>query len=153
MFSYSLLSTIIGGMFPGSHLLFHPYRKPKRIRTAFNPNQLLKLEEAFEKNQYVVGAERKQLAAQLNLTETQVCWLFRLLLRRFVWWGDARNCLQTVYMKVLRKREHKVHRNSFENQRKKKGGFNTRSNFQLLFLCALDLLPEGAENKILFLTI
>ena len=48
------------------------YRKPKRIRTAFNPNQLLKLEEAFEKNQYVVGAERKQLAASLNLTETQV---------------------------------------------------------------------------------
>lgn len=48
------------------------YRKPKRIRTAFNPNQLLKLEEAFEKNQYVVGAERKQLASALNLTETQV---------------------------------------------------------------------------------
>ena len=49
-----------------------PYRKPKRIRTAFSPNQLLKLEEAFEKNHYVVGAERKQLAASLNLTETQV---------------------------------------------------------------------------------
>lgn len=49
-----------------------PYRKPKRIRTAFSPNQLLKLEQAFEKNHYVVGAERKQLAASLNLTETQV---------------------------------------------------------------------------------
>lgn len=63
-------------MFPGSHFLLHPYRKPKRIRTAFNPNQLLKLEEAFEKNQYVVGAERKQLAASLNLTETQVLVLY-----------------------------------------------------------------------------
>lgn len=48
------------------------YRKPKRIRTAFSPAQLLKLEDAFEKNQYVVGAERKQLAKHLNLTETQV---------------------------------------------------------------------------------
>jgi len=49
-----------------------PFRKPKRIRTAFSPSQLLKLEQAFEKNQYVVGAERKQLARDLNLSETQV---------------------------------------------------------------------------------
>ncbi|XP_066943718.1 homeotic protein empty spiracles-like [Macrobrachium rosenbergii] len=60
--------------FPGpdfpSFLL--PFRKPKRIRTAFSPSQLLKLEQAFEKNQYVVGAERKQLAQSLNLSETQV---------------------------------------------------------------------------------
>jgi len=33
---------------------------------------LLKLEHAFEKNHYVVGAERKQLAQALSLTETQV---------------------------------------------------------------------------------
>ena len=49
-----------------------PFRKPKRIRTAFSPSQLLKLEQAFEKNQYVVGAERKELAKSLNLSETQV---------------------------------------------------------------------------------
>lgn len=47
-------------------------RKPKRVRTAFNPNQLLQLEQAFEKNQYVVGPERKQLANSLQLSETQV---------------------------------------------------------------------------------
>ncbi|GAU89008.1 hypothetical protein RvY_01607 [Ramazzottius varieornatus] len=52
--------------------LFHPYRKPKRIRTAFSPSQLLRLEHAFEKNHYVVGTERKQLAQQLGLSETQV---------------------------------------------------------------------------------
>ncbi|XP_067658012.1 homeobox protein ceh-2-like [Haliotis asinina] len=57
---------------PESNLLFHPYRKPKRIRTAFSPSQLLKLEQAFEKNHYVVGQERKELAAKLSLTETQV---------------------------------------------------------------------------------
>jgi hypothetical protein len=33
---------------------------------------LLKLEQAFEKNHYVVGAERKQLAQTLSLSETQV---------------------------------------------------------------------------------
>ena len=52
--------------------LLSPFRKPKRVRTAFSPSQLLKLEHAFEKNHYVVGAERKQLAQTLNLTETQV---------------------------------------------------------------------------------
>ncbi|XP_037780798.1 homeotic protein empty spiracles-like [Penaeus monodon] len=61
--------------FPGGHdfpTFLLPFRKPKRIRTAFSPSQLLKLEQAFEKNQYVVGAERKQLAQALNLSETQV---------------------------------------------------------------------------------
>lgn len=61
--------------FPGGpHLpeFLLPFRKPKRIRTAFSPNQLLKLEQAFEKNQYVVGQERKELAKNLNLSETQV---------------------------------------------------------------------------------
>ena len=48
------------------------FRKPKRIRTAFTPSQLLKLEHAFENNHYVVGQERKDLAKSLNLTETQV---------------------------------------------------------------------------------
>ncbi|XP_052226184.1 homeobox protein EMX1-like [Dreissena polymorpha] len=57
---------------PDGGLFFHPYRKPKRIRTAFSPSQLLKLEHAFEKNHYVVGQERKELASKLNLTETQV---------------------------------------------------------------------------------
>ena len=52
--------------------LLQPFRKPKRIRTAFSPSQLLKLEHAFESNQYVVGAERKALAQSLNLSETQV---------------------------------------------------------------------------------
>ncbi|XP_031173074.1 empty spiracles homeobox 3 [Sander lucioperca] len=58
---------------PESMLLHGPFsRKPKRIRTAFSPSQLLRLERAFEKNHYVVGAERKQLASGLCLTETQV---------------------------------------------------------------------------------
>ncbi|KAL7630100.1 UNVERIFIED_CONTAM: hypothetical protein RMT77_019765 [Armadillidium vulgare] len=60
--------------FPGPEFptFLLPFRKPKRIRTAFSPSQLLKLEQAFERNQYVVGAERKQLAQSLNLSETQV---------------------------------------------------------------------------------
>ncbi|KAK6474919.1 homeobox protein EMX1-like [Huso huso] len=58
---------------PDSLLLHGPFsRKPKRIRTAFSPSQLLRLERAFDKNHYVVGAERKQLANGLCLTETQV---------------------------------------------------------------------------------
>jgi homeobox protein EMX len=66
-------------------LLHGPFaRKPKRIRTAFSPSQLLRLERAFEKNHYVVGAERKQLAHGLSLSETQVSenqlwWYFGVL--------------------------------------------------------------------------
>lgn len=47
-------------------------RRPKRIRTAFTPTQLLHLENAFDKNHYIVGTERKQLASYLNLSETQI---------------------------------------------------------------------------------
>ncbi|XP_074644002.1 uncharacterized protein LOC141900853 [Tubulanus polymorphus] len=66
----SILGPRLGGGDPT--LLLQPFRKPKRIRTAFSPSQLLRLEHAFEKNHYVVGQERKDLAASLNLTETQV---------------------------------------------------------------------------------
>ena len=66
------LFSFAGPQFPEFLL---PFRKPKRIRTAFSPSQLLKLEHAFEKNQYVVGQERKELAKSLNLSETQVNWL------------------------------------------------------------------------------
>ena len=75
----SLIFVLIGCLCPGEEsspenmLLHGPFsRKPKRIRTAFSPSQLLRLERAFEKNHYVVGAERKQLASGLCLTETQV---------------------------------------------------------------------------------
>lgn len=74
MFSIENLNSSVfhvsGPDIPG--FLLQPFRKPKRIRTAFSPSQLLKLEHAFEKNHYVVGAERKQLAQSLSLTETQV---------------------------------------------------------------------------------
>ncbi|XP_015919292.1 homeobox protein EMX1 [Parasteatoda tepidariorum] len=61
--------------FPGpdiSGYLLPPFRKAKRIRTAFSASQLMKLESAFDKNHYVTGNERKQLAEGLGLTETQV---------------------------------------------------------------------------------
>ncbi|XP_068596574.1 empty spiracles homeobox 3 [Brachionichthys hirsutus] len=78
-YPWVLRSRYLGHRFQGDdnspeNLLLHsPFsRKPKRIRTAFSPSQLLRLERAFEKNHYVVGAERKQLASGLCLTETQV---------------------------------------------------------------------------------
>uniref|UniRef100_A0A0N5ASY3 Homeobox domain-containing protein n=1 Tax=Syphacia muris TaxID=451379 RepID=A0A0N5ASY3_9BILA len=53
-------------------LFLQPFRKNKRIRTAFSPQQLIQLEKAFEVNHYVIGTERKELASRLSLTETQV---------------------------------------------------------------------------------
>ncbi|KAL3116068.1 hypothetical protein niasHT_007368 [Heterodera trifolii] len=52
--------------------LFQQMQKAKRIRTAFSPSQLVKLEQAFNGSQYLVGSERKVLAKQLALSETQV---------------------------------------------------------------------------------
>ncbi|KAK3585496.1 hypothetical protein CHS0354_003346 [Potamilus streckersoni] len=53
-------------------LLFPSYRKHRRTRTAFTPSQLLRLETEFDKNHYVVGQERKDLATELQLSETQI---------------------------------------------------------------------------------
>jgi hypothetical protein len=44
----------------------------KRLRTIFTQEQLDKLEEEFMRQQYMVGSERSYLAAQLNLSESQV---------------------------------------------------------------------------------
>ncbi|XP_062568959.1 ventral anterior homeobox 1-like [Saccostrea cucullata] len=46
--------------------------RPKRARTTFSPEQLFQLEKEFQRNQYLVGKERTQLAKQLKLSETQV---------------------------------------------------------------------------------
>ncbi|XP_025032764.1 homeobox protein not2-like [Python bivittatus] len=46
--------------------------KMKRVRTVFTPEQLERLEKEFLKQQYMVGSERVDLAATLQLTETQV---------------------------------------------------------------------------------
>ena len=68
--TYIILPLIILGPHLPEFLL--PFRRPKRIRTSFSPSQMLKLEHTFEKNQYTVGTERKELAKNLNLSETQV---------------------------------------------------------------------------------
>ncbi|KAF3842372.1 hypothetical protein F7725_024323 [Dissostichus mawsoni] len=87
---------------PESFLLHNALaRKPKRIRTAFSPSQLLRLEHAFEKNHYVVGAERKQLAHTLSLTETQVK----------VWFQNRRTKFK----------RQKLEEEGSESQQKKKG--------------------------------
>ncbi|CAD5218386.1 unnamed protein product [Bursaphelenchus okinawaensis] len=46
--------------------------RPKRPRTTFSTDQLKVLESEFQKNPYLVGTERSQLAKRLNLKEVQV---------------------------------------------------------------------------------
>ncbi|XP_022080807.1 homeobox protein HMX3-B-like [Acanthaster planci] len=46
--------------------------KPKRVRTIFTQEQLDRLETEFSRQQYMVGTERLYLAAQLDLSESQV---------------------------------------------------------------------------------
>lgn len=60
------------GVATAAAFFLNSYRKPKRNRTAFTPSQLLRLENEFEKNHYIVGQERKDLARHLNLPESKV---------------------------------------------------------------------------------
>ncbi|KRY02019.1 Solute carrier family 35 member F6 [Trichinella pseudospiralis] len=46
--------------------------RPKRPRTTFSENQLDTLEQMFQRNQYLIGSERAELAEKLGLSETQV---------------------------------------------------------------------------------
>ena len=46
--------------------------RPKRARTQFSAEQLYQLEREFQRNQYLVGRERTDLALKLGLSETQV---------------------------------------------------------------------------------
>jgi len=47
-------------------------KRKRRKRTIFTCEQLSRLESEFADQQYMVGAERQQLAEALNLTETQI---------------------------------------------------------------------------------
>ncbi|OCT71637.1 hypothetical protein XELAEV_18034616mg [Xenopus laevis] len=44
----------------------------RRLRTAFTPQQISKLEQAFNKQRYLGASERKKLATSLRLSEIQV---------------------------------------------------------------------------------
>lgn len=57
------------------------FKKKRRKRTIFTCEQLSRLESEFADQQYVVGAERQQLAEVLNLSETQV----RMGFSSFTW--------------------------------------------------------------------
>ncbi|KAE9412807.1 hypothetical protein Angca_006259, partial [Angiostrongylus cantonensis] len=46
--------------------------RPKRPRTIFSDHQLRLLEEAFQKNDYLTGEDRLELATRLALSDTQV---------------------------------------------------------------------------------
>merc|ERR1719242_815186 len=105
---YPLYPWFISRRFPGGPALpefLLPFRKPKRIRTAFSPSQLLKLEQAFEKNQYVVGAERKELAKTLNLSETQVK----------VWFQNRRTKHKREQQEQEQQQQQQQHKSSSKN--------------------------------------
>ncbi|KAK3850361.1 hypothetical protein Pcinc_042930 [Petrolisthes cinctipes] len=49
-----------------------PNKKQRKARTAFSDNQLQTLEKSFERQKYLSVQDRMELAAKLNLTDTQV---------------------------------------------------------------------------------
>lgn len=47
-------------------------KKQRKARTAFTDHQLQTLEKSFERQKYLSVQDRMELAAKLNLTDTQV---------------------------------------------------------------------------------
>ena len=73
--------------------------KPKRKRTIFTADQLERLEKEFDRQQYIVGAQRFYLAADLGLNETQVKIWFQN--RRIKWRRQNLNTLDISKTKTL----------------------------------------------------
>ncbi|XP_042872365.1 ventral anterior homeobox 2a-like [Penaeus japonicus] len=66
--------------------------KLKRHRTVFTDAQLERLEEEFQRQQYLVGPERRYLASQLKLSELQLKVWFQN--RRIKWRKNQLNAAQ-----------------------------------------------------------
>ncbi|KAM3867589.1 barH-like homeobox 1a [Diretmus argenteus] len=56
------------GLGPGATRL----KKPRKARTAFSDQQLARLERSFQRQKYLSVQDRMELAASLNLSDTQV---------------------------------------------------------------------------------
>ncbi|ROT85536.1 putative homeobox protein B-H1-like [Penaeus vannamei] len=68
-----------------------PLKKQRKARTAFTDNQLQTLEKSFERQKYLSVQDRMELAAKLNLTDTQVKTWYQN--RRSVWHSGPICCL------------------------------------------------------------
>ena len=66
-------------MIQGNSVTLQATRKNEESETIFTCEQLNRLESEFADQQYMVGTERQQLAEALNLSETQVKFLFYCL--------------------------------------------------------------------------
>jgi BarH-like protein len=66
-------SSLCAGEDDSGHAHSNSYvKKQRKARTAFSDQQLQTLETSFERQKYLSVQDRMELAAKLNLTDTQV---------------------------------------------------------------------------------
>jgi len=76
--------------------------KNKRVRTIFTPEQLERMEDEFNKTQYMVGHDRVLLATRLNLTEAQVKVWFQ---NRRIKWRKQNQHSNQYKLEILRSKQ------------------------------------------------
>nr|BAD91047.1 homeodomain protein HpNot [Hemicentrotus pulcherrimus] len=80
--------------------------RAKRVRTIFTQEQLERLEQEFDRQQYMVGSERLYLAAELNLSESQVKVWFQ---NRRIKWRKQNFEKQQVHLAHIRSVQESRH--------------------------------------------
>ncbi|KAI3372187.1 hypothetical protein L3Q82_007039 [Scortum barcoo] len=82
-------------------------KKPRKARTAFSDQQLSRLERSFQKQKYLSVQDRMELAASLQLSDTQVKTWYQN--RRTKWKRQSAVGLELLAEAVCSVSAHKIH--------------------------------------------
>jgi len=88
--------------------------KKKKARTTFTGRQIFELEKQFKEKKYLTASERSDMAALLNVTETQVKIWFQN--RRTKWKKQEKTCEESPDNEKDSQSEHSDNKDSVSSE-------------------------------------